>query len=112
MVAGHNQSVAWGFTNSYIDVQDLYQEHIWRDGEGHVMVEHNDRWFPAQVWREIIRVRGKKDENPEIIVTRHGPLINALLPELAGEQPLALKWTSREPDSMFEGLFKMDQANN
>ena len=40
----------------------------------------------------------------EVIITRHGPIINALSPDFIGEMPLALRWTSLEPDTMARWL--------
>ncbi len=36
VIAGHNKSVAWGFTAGFADVQDLYMEHLKRTPEGQV----------------------------------------------------------------------------
>ncbi len=111
VVAGHNGHVAWGFTNGFPDVQDLYMEHLRRE-DGRVLAEYNGTWYAAELLHEAIHVKGGATVVEEVIVTRHGPIINRLAPDLAGEQPLALRWTSFEPDTMMQGVLEMNRARN
>jgi len=112
IVSGHNGHVAWGFTNGFPDVQDLYMERLRRTDDGRVQYEFKDEWLDAEVSREVIRVKGGGVVVEEVIRTHHGPVINGLAPDLAGEQPLALRWTSLEPDSMTRALLAMSRARN
>ena len=112
IIAGHNEHVAWGFTNGFPDVQDLYMEELRRNEDGSVQAKYQGEWEDARVHREIIRVKGGTTSTQEVIVTRHGPVINALSPEFIGEQPLALRWTALEPDNMYDALYKINRAHN
>jgi penicillin amidase len=124
IILGHNGHVAWGFTNGFPDVQDLYIERLRRTqdaaGQSGVEYEYQGEWHPARVYHEEIAVKGGKTAIEEVIVTRHGPIINTLAPDLAGEvspdlttgQPLALRWTSLEPDTMLQGIQAMLAARN
>jgi penicillin G amidase len=112
VVAGHNGSVAWGFTNGFPDVQDLYVEHLRRTEDGRMQVEHNGVWEDARVLHETILVKGEEPVEEEVIITRHGPVINSLADGLAGEEPLALRWTSLEPDTMIHTMFTILRARN
>jgi penicillin amidase len=112
VVIGHNGHVAWGFTNGFPDVQDLYIERIRRLDGGRVQVEFEGEWHDAEVRREQIRVRDADPVTEEVITTRHGPIINNLAPDFSGEQPLALRWVSLEPDRMIEALEAMAQARD
>ncbi|MBN2549662.1 MAG: penicillin acylase family protein [Anaerolineales bacterium] len=112
IIAGHNGHVAWGFTNGFPDVQDLYMEHLRRIPEGKVEVEYQDHWEPARVLHEKIQVKGEGEVVEEVVITRHGPIINVMAPDFIGEQNLALRWTSLEPDTMFRGLPKMFRARD
>lgn len=112
VIVGHNQHVAWGFTNGFADVQDLYMEHLRRDDEAGVQYEFKGEWHDATVIQEHIRVRGGDTAVEEVVLTPHGPIINSLAGDFAGEQPLALRWTTLEPERMFLALFKMNQARD
>ena len=52
VVAGHNGHVAWGFTNGFPDVQDLYIERLRRSADGGVEYEYRGEWRAAEVRRE------------------------------------------------------------
>ena len=112
IIAGHNGHVAWGFTNGFPDVQDLYIEHLQRNPDGSVLYEYKNEWLPAEIRHEKIKVRDGKPIVEEIVTTRHGPIINVLAPDFIGEDPLALKWTALEPGEMFNGITRMMHARN
>jgi len=111
VISGHNGHVAWGFTNGFPDVQDLYRERLRRTDDGCVQYEYKGAWQDAEVIREEIHVKGGEMAVEEVVITRHGPIINALAPDFAGEEPLALRWTSLEPDTMIHALFGMMRAH-
>ena len=77
IVIGHNDRIAWGFTNTEGDVQDLYVERVSEDGTA---AEYEGAWEPLTVHREEIAVRGRDEpEVFEVRETRHGPLIDSYL---------------------------------
>ncbi|HTP02589.1 MAG TPA: penicillin acylase family protein, partial [Anaerolineales bacterium] len=94
VVAGHNEQLAWGYTNGFPDVQDLYMERLRRTPEGRTEYEFQDQWFEADVKREEIRVKGSQPVVEEVVVTRHGPIINSLVEGEEAESPLAMRWTA------------------
>jgi penicillin amidase len=113
VVSGHNGAVAWGFTAGFADVQDLYVEHLRRSDSGAIEYEYRGEWLPAAVHREEIRVRGGDPVVEEVVVTRHGPIIDALAAELRpGVNGLALRWTAREPETTLAALHGMNRARN
>jgi penicillin amidase len=112
VVAGHNSHVAWGFTDGFTDVQDLYMERLRRTDDGRVQYEFQDSWVEAEVLQEKIEVKGGAPVTQEVILTRHGPIINGLAPEDFGEQPLALRWTAFEKDTMLDSLLQMARAGD
>ncbi|OGO33767.1 MAG: hypothetical protein A2W35_12465 [Chloroflexi bacterium RBG_16_57_11] len=112
VVSGHNGRVAWGYTNGFPDVQDLFVEHIRRSDDGQVQVEYNDAWEDARVIHETIAIKGEEPVVEEVIITRHGPIINSLAEDLTSEEPLALRWTSLEPDTMIQAIFQVMKASS
>lgn len=113
VIVGHNQRVAWGFTNVGPTVEDLYVEEFNDQGQykGPPTRTSTDRyteWYPAQHREEIIHVKGQADVRIDVVVTRHGPIITDLLP---GEtRKIALKWTLY--DSLHNPFFDVDSAQN
>jgi penicillin G amidase len=113
IISGHNGFVAWGYTNGFSDVQDLYEEHLRKNADGQIEYEYQGAWYPAEVHRETIRIKRKKPFIEEVVKTRHGPVINqALLRGYEHEAPLSLRWTTLEPESTVKAVFKMNCAKN
>jgi penicillin G amidase len=112
VIAGHNQHVAWGYTNGFPDVQDLFIEHLRRGQNGRPEYEYKGEWLPAEVVREVIQVKGRQLVTEEVIITRHGPIINALAPDFIGEQPLALCWTALDPELAMDAVSDLNRARN
>ncbi|MGO1399470.1 MAG: penicillin acylase family protein, partial [Brevibacterium yomogidense] len=76
IVIGHNQQVAWGFTNLTTDVADLYVERV--IGEGHL---RDGETIPFETRQETIEVAGGEDVALEVRSTAHGPVVSGLTPE-------------------------------
>ena len=113
VVAGHNRQVAWGFTDGLADVQDLYEEHLRRNGQGMWEVEYRGEWQAVEMHREEIRIKGGESVVEEVRITRHGPLINCLFEEAFPDAPpLALRWTSLEPEDLLQAVYGMNTAGS
>ncbi|PRA81262.1 penicillin acylase family protein [Microbacterium sp. MYb66] len=134
IVIGHNQHVAWGFTNLTTDVTDLYIERIegdeyWRDG---VLV-------PLEESSETIKVAGGDDIELTIRSTVHGPIISGLTDDFTAiaedpapaldadvgtppaplpaaeddaEYAVSLRWTALDPGTAATAIFALSTAQN
>jgi len=110
LVVGHNGHVAWGFSNGFPDVQDLYIERLRHAPGRGPQYQYDGAWYDAPVRREEIRVRGKGVTVEEVVHTRHGPVINGLAPHATGSEPLALRWTCFEPGTMAQLIHDLSGA--
>ena len=104
VIVGHNQRVAWGFTNVGPTVTDVYVENF--NGQGAYQTPNG--WVQPEHRTEVIHVKGKPDVSVDVKITRHGPVITELVP---GEtRLLALRWT------LYDGLhipfFDVNAAQN
>jgi penicillin amidase len=109
VVIGHNDRVAWGFTNSNADVQDLYIEKM--DSENSRAYHVNGAWVQATVRPEKIHVRGKPDVALTVLVTRHGPIVQRDAPSEGG-RAYSLRWTALEPGGLDFGFPLLGRAHN
>jgi len=92
VIVGHNQRIAWGFTNVGPTVTDVYIENF--DAQGAYQTPQG--WVQPEHRAEVIHVKGKPDVSVDVRTTRHGPVITELVP---GEtRALALRWT------LYDGL--------
>jgi penicillin G amidase len=107
IIVGHNDHVAWGFTNLGATVQDVYIEHTRGTGLTAQYQSQNGSWQPFLHDREIIHVKGNKDVVIDIAATRHG---TAITPTLSGVIPsekrtLSLRWIIYDPDAITPSSF-------
>ncbi|HZR66490.1 MAG TPA: penicillin acylase family protein [Terriglobales bacterium] len=104
VIVGHNRRIAWGCTNVGPTVEDAYVETF--NDRGQYLTPEG--WKSSEVRHETIHVKGKPDENLEVQITRHGPIVSQLVP---GEtRQLALRW------SLYDGIrnpfFRIDSAQS
>lgn len=105
IVIGHNDHIAWGFTNNGADVQDLYIEKFNPATPDEYQV--NGKWMKAQVFDEAIHIKGQPDEHLKVVVTRHGPIVHQ-----EGDKFYALKWTALEPGGLGNTYNWLSKAKN
>ena len=104
VIVGHNQRIAWGFTNVGPTVTDVYIENFNAQGA----YQTPNGWVQPEHRMEIIHVKGKPDVSVDVKTTRHGPIVTELVP---GEtRPLALRWTLY--DNLHIPLFDINTAQN
>jgi penicillin G amidase len=104
VIVGHNQRIAWGFTNVGPTVTDVYIENFNAPGE----YQTPSGWVQPEHRSEVIHVKGGSDVNLDVKITRHGPIITEIVP---GEtRPLALRWTLYDGFRM--SFFDVDSAQN
>lgn len=107
VVLGQSDRIAWGFTNTGPDVQDLYLERI--DPRDPSRYQTPDGWAAFETRAETIAVKGREPVVFQARRTRHGPVISdagagadALVPPGASTSPpyaLALRWTALDADA-------------
>jgi len=117
VVLGHNERIAWGFTNTGPDVQDLYIERINPDDAR--LYQTPDGWAAFKTRTETIKVKGQADVTLEVRETRHGPVITGALPILdkapvdARKYAIAFAWTAlRTDDLTLQAGMRIDTARN
>jgi len=104
VLVGHNGRIAWGCTNVGPTVQDAYIETF--DSQGRYLTP--DGWKYPEVRREVIRVKDRPEDDLDVQLTRHGPIVTEITP---GEtRKIALRWTLY--DGIRNPIFHLDSAQN
>jgi len=106
VVLGRTRGVAWGFTNTGPDVQDLYLEQLepGQTGRYRVPAAEGMAWAAFETRDEVIRVKGQPDVTHTVRHSRHGPVLSDV-PGLAqrlidtSRYALALRWTALDSDN-------------
>jgi penicillin amidase len=112
IVIGHNEHIAWGFTNVGPDVQDLYVEQF--DPANPRRYKTPSGWSDATIRHEEIKVRKGFTESTtdtvalDVTVTRHGPIVF----EKDGKR-YALRWTALDPKlNNPDSSYSLNRARN
>jgi len=132
VIIGHNEHIAWGFTNVGPDVMDLYIEKI--NPENPNQYEVNGQWVDFETRKEVIKVAGKDPVEITVRISRHGPIISdtygalkdvgdpkdkEFVPfkdragiELPQQYAIALQWTALQPSTPFDAIWGFNRAKN
>jgi penicillin amidase len=112
VIIGHNDRIAWGFTNVGPDVQDLYVEKF--NPNNPKQYQTPGGWQDVVIRNEQIKVRksfGSSEYdtvNYDVTVTRHGPIIF----EGDGKR-YALRWTALDASkNNAQSSFVLNRARN
>ncbi len=100
VVLGRTKGVAWGFTNTGPDVQDLYIEEINAKNE----IRTPEGWSKIVTRSETIKVKGEADVTITVRQSRHGPIISDVhAPTKASintaKYVVAMRWTALDADN-------------
>jgi penicillin amidase len=107
IVLGHNGHIAWTFTTTGADVQDVFIETP--AGDGRYQTPDGPR--PFTVREERIKVRGEPDQVLTVRETRHGPVISDL--REPGGPILAVAMANLAPgNTAAAGLLALNQARD
>lgn len=118
VVLGHNSRIAWGFTNTAPDVQDLFIERLQPGSSQRYQTPAG--WAELTTRTETIRVKGAPDVTLNVRETRHGPVISDVAdPVATAAAPLgaqfmvAFQWTAlRADDRTLQAGLAMNRATD
>ncbi len=102
VVLGRNDHIAWGFTNTGPDVQDLFIERLDPNNSDNYLTPDGSQ--PFTIRDEVIRVKDGEDVPLRVRITRHGPIISDIVDSfrdgLGDNEMLAFSWTALRPDDL------------
>ncbi|MEU2423961.1 penicillin acylase family protein [Streptomyces sp. NPDC007851] len=124
VIIGHNADIAWGMTNSGVDVTDLYLEKL--SGDGYL---YNGKTKPFTTREETIKVAGgasKKivvrqtadgmpllsDRDDELVQVGKKASVNTAAPDRGDGYGIALRWTALDPGTTMDAVFALDKASD
>jgi penicillin G amidase len=109
VIVGATDHVAWGFTNTMADDSDYYLEKLNPDNEN--QYEYKGAWEDMTTRKEVIKVKGSKDVNYTVRLTRHGPVVDDVDRYDAPQgHVLAMRWTAPELDTVPMALYAFNRA--
>lgn len=120
VVLGQNGDVAWAFTTTHSDTQDLFIEQVNADDPTHYDTPEGPQAFEMR--QETIAVRGEDSRSIMVRETRHGPVISDAIGDRLDDLPaavngadkvLALAWPAlRADDRTAVAMHAINRARN
>ncbi|QDP00757.1 penicillin acylase family protein [Thalassotalea sp. PS06] len=105
IVVGSNHNIAWGFTNSYGDWNDLIKLVVSEDGNQYLTP---DGYKTFVVEQETINIKEGDAASIDIKLTQWGPVIGV---DHQGNL-LAMRWVAHDPQGVNFNLFGLEYAQN
>jgi penicillin amidase len=100
ILLGRNEKVAWAFTNTGPDSQDLFLEKM-ESGRTDRYVTPTGASAFTEI-NETIRIKGAADEQLTVRISRHGPIISDVDADakqaVPGDMAAAISWVGLQPD--------------
>lgn len=109
IVAGHNEDIAWGFTNLYVDDTDFYLETINpRDSNQYLL---DGEWKDMVLVEETFRLKGSDEPVTRINrFTHRGPVISAR--KGISDHVISMKWQGSDFSNEYRSLYLVRSAGN
>ncbi len=106
VVVGHNEHIAWGMTNVYVDDADFYLETL--DDNGRYLF--NDEWLDLEIRNEQIPLKGGETVERELRFTHRGPIISEF--KKVTDQAISMKWSGNLPSNEMRTIYLLNRARN
>lgn len=107
VIAGHNDKIAWGLTNLYVDDIDLYLEKINPDNPDEYWF--NGQWRKMNLRKEVIQIKGGDEVEKELKFTHRGPVISGFK-ELT--EAISIRWIGNDNSNELRTMYLLNRARN
>jgi penicillin amidase len=108
IICGHNDSIAWGMTNTYVDNLDFYQEKINPDDPGQYM--YNGEWRNFKTENTIIKFSNGEQVQKTLQFSHRGPVVSGFK-KISGSV-VTMHWVGDEMSDEFKAILQVNRANN
>ncbi|MEZ5105521.1 MAG: penicillin acylase family protein [Draconibacterium sp.] len=107
VIAGHNDSVAWGMTNVMVDDLDFYAEKLNDDTTKYLV---DGQWKDLIIKKENIKTKEGETIEKTLRFTHRGPIVNQFKSE--AETPVSIRWVGNEMSNEIRTVYLLNRANN
>ncbi len=108
IICGHNENIAWGMTNTFVDNIDFYLEKVNTENKSQYL--YLNEWKNFQIKKETIHTKEGNNIKKEIWFNHRGPVIS----EFKGihDNVVTMKWVGDEYSNEFRTVYLLNHAKN
>ena len=107
VIAGHNDSIAWGMTNVAVDDLDFYVEKLNKDSTQYLL---DGEWRDLLIKTEIIKTKEGEQIEKTLRFTHRGPIVNDF--KSGADIPISIHWLGNEMSNEIRTVFLLNRAKN
>jgi penicillin G amidase len=107
IIVGHNEHIAWGMTNLYVDEMDFYIETLDENGAKY---KFNNQWRDLEIREERIATSKGDTISRQIKFTHRGPIISDF--KNIEDQAISMRWTGNEYSNELRSIMLLNRAKN
>ncbi|HRX10152.1 MAG TPA: penicillin acylase family protein, partial [Draconibacterium sp.] len=107
VIAGHNDSIAWGMTNVMVDDLDFYAEKLNEDSTKYLL---DGEWKDLLIKTDFIKIKGEDDFENTMRFTHRGPIVNNF--KKGADTPISIHWLGNEMSNEIRTVFLLNRASN
>ncbi len=108
IICGHNDSIAWGMTNTYVDNLDFYEEKINPADSG--QYEYNGEWKNFEIRKVVIKTSKGNQVERQLRFTHRGAVVSSFK-HIPGKV-VSMHWVGDEMSNEFRSVLLLNKANN
>lgn len=106
VIAGHNDSIAWGMTNVMLDGMDFYKEEVNEKNE----YLFNGEWKALEVKKESIKTKDGEIVEKVNYFTHRGPIISGF--KDIEEDKISMKWVGFDYSNELRSVYLLNKGKN
>ena len=106
VIAGHNDSIAWGMTNVMVDDLDFYLEQLNEDTTKYMF---NGEWQSLETRKEKIVVKGGEVVERINRFNHRGPIVSKFKKV---NQAISMRWIGNEMSNEIRSVYMLNHAHN
>lgn len=107
VICGHNEHIAWGMTNLYVDEMDFFTEKLNEEGTHYFF---NGEWQPLELRKEKIAIKGGDTLLKINAFTHRGPVISGF--KGVENEAISMRWTGNDYSNELRTIMLLNRARN
>lgn len=108
IVCGHNDSIAWGMTNTNVDNMDFYEEKV--NPVDSALYEYKGTWRNFDERKILIKVKGGSQVEKILRFTHRGPVVSSF--KKIPEKVVTMHWVGDEMSDEVQAVMLLNRAHN